>query len=53
MRRAPIGLTQGLWHDEARYLELLVPYPGAWHHGDFAMRDADSYYYVLGRSTIR
>jgi acetyl-CoA synthetase len=51
MRRAPIGLTQGLWHDEARYLESYWSrYPGAWHHGDFAMRDADGYYYVLGRS---
>ena len=51
MRRAPIGLTQGLWRDEARYLESYWSrYPGAWHHGDFAMRDADGYYYVLGRS---
>jgi acetyl-CoA synthetase len=37
--------------DEARYLESYWSrYPGAWHHGDFAMRDADGYYYVLGRS---
>jgi acetyl-CoA synthetase len=51
MRRAPIGLTQSLWRDEARYLESYWSrYPGAWHHGDFAMRDADGYYYVLGRS---
>ena len=51
MRRAPIGLTQGLWRDEPRYLESYWSrYPGVWHHGDFAMRDADGYYYVLGRS---
>ena len=51
MRRSPIGLTQGLWRDETRYLKSYWSrYPDAWHHGDFARRDADGYYYVLGRS---
>ena len=51
MRRAPIGLTLGLWHDDDRYIESYwSSYPGVWHHGDFAMRDADGFYYVLGRS---
>jgi acetyl-CoA synthetase len=51
MRRAPIGLTQGLWRDEERYLEAYwATYPGAWHHGDFAMRDEDGFYFIHGRS---
>jgi acetyl-CoA synthetase len=51
MRRTPIGLTQGLWRDEGRYIDSYwSTWPGVWHHGDFAMRDADGYYYVLGRS---
>jgi acetyl-CoA synthetase len=51
MRRAPIGLTQGLWHDEERYIgSYWSTWPGVWHHGDFAMRDSDGYYFVLGRS---
>ena len=51
MRRAPIGLTQGLWRDDARYIETYwSTWPHVWHHGDFAMRDADGFYYILGRS---
>jgi acetyl-CoA synthetase len=51
MRRAPIGLTQGLWRDDGRYLDSYwSTWPGVWHHGDFAMRDEDGYYYILGRS---
>ena len=51
MRRAPIGLTQGLWRDDERYIGgYWSTWPGVWHHGDFAMRDGDGYYYVLGRS---
>ncbi|MCA8927769.1 MAG: AMP-binding protein [Alphaproteobacteria bacterium] len=51
MRRAPIGLTQGLWRDRERYLDgYWSTWPGVWHHGDFARRDADGFYYILGRS---
>ncbi len=51
MRSAPIGLTQGLWHDDERYIESYwSTWPGIWHHGDFATRDSDGYYYLLGRS---
>jgi acetyl-CoA synthetase len=51
MRRAPIGLTQGLWRDEARYIDSYwSTWPGIWHHGDFAVRDADGYWYLHGRS---
>ena len=51
MRRAPIGLTQGLWHDDARYLEnYWSTWPNVWHHGDFASRDDDGHWYIWGRS---
>ncbi len=51
MRRAPIGLTQGLWRDQARYIDgYWSTWTGVWHHGDFARRDVDGFYYILGRS---
>jgi len=51
MRGAPIGLTQSLWHDDKRYIETYwSTWPHVWHHGDFAMKDADGYFYILGRS---
>ncbi|MFV0298125.1 MAG: AMP-binding protein [Hyphomicrobiaceae bacterium] len=51
MRRAPIGLTQGLWHDNDRYMSSYwSTYDGVWHHGDFAVQDADGFYYLMGRS---
>ena len=51
MRRPPIGLTQGLWRDNARYLEnYWSTWPGLWHHGDFASRDEDGHWYIWGRS---
>ncbi|MEZ5816017.1 MAG: AMP-binding protein [Hyphomicrobiaceae bacterium] len=51
MRRAPIGLTQSLWHDDGRYMDTYwSTWPHVWHHGDFAMKDADGYFYILGRS---
>jgi acetyl-CoA synthetase len=51
MRRPSIGLTRGLWRDEARYLRTYwSTWPGIWHHGDFASRDADGQWYIHGRS---
>ncbi len=51
MRRPSIGTTRGLWHDEARYLQTYwSTWPGIWHHGDFASRDADGQWYIHGRS---
>ena len=51
MRQAPIGLTKGLWRDEERYIESYwSAFPGFWHQGDFASKDEDGYWYVLGRS---
>ncbi len=51
MRSPSIGLTRGLWHDRARYLESYWSrLPNLWVHGDFASRDADGMWYVHGRS---
>jgi len=50
--RAPsIGNTRGLWHDPERYLDTYWrKIPGVWTHGDFAMRDADGFWFIFGRS---
>ena len=51
LRQASIGMTKSLWKDDPRYLESYWnTIPGLWVHGDFAMRDADGLYYILGRS---
>ena len=51
MRQPSIGLTRGLWKDPERYLETYWQmFPGIWRHGDWASRDEDGMWYVLGRS---
>jgi len=51
MRQAPLGLTQGLWRDNERYLETYWNViPDMWVHGDFASRDEDGMWYIHGRS---
>jgi acetyl-CoA synthetase len=51
MRRPVIGLTRSLWNDDERYLaSYWSTWPGVWHHGDFASRDADGHWYIWGRS---
>jgi acetyl-CoA synthetase len=51
LRRASIGLTRSLWHDEERYLDSYWrEIPGVWRHGDWAVQDADGFWFVLGRS---
>lgn len=45
------SMTRGVWKDEQRYLEAYWSrFPGMWHHGDFAMADADGQWFILGRS---
>ncbi|MCC2669839.1 MAG: AMP-dependent synthetase and ligase [Armatimonadetes bacterium] len=45
------GMTRGFWHDDQRYLETYWSrWPGVWVHGDWALRDADDHWYILGRS---
>ena len=43
--------TKGLWRDPERYLDTYWrTLPGLWVHGDFARRDEDGLFYIVGRS---
>jgi acetyl-CoA synthetase len=45
------GMTQGFWRDPQRYLDTYWSrWPGVWLHGDWARRDEEGYWYILGRS---
>ena len=45
------GMTRGFWNDRERYLETYWQrLPGTWVHGDWAVVDADGYWYIHGRS---
>lgn len=45
------AMTRGFWNDRERYLDTYWSrFPGVWFHGDWARRDADGHWYVLGRS---
>ncbi|NOY99961.1 MAG: AMP-binding protein [Chloroflexi bacterium] len=50
--KAPwIGMTRGFWKDPQRYIETYWSrWPDVWVHGDFAARDSDGLWYILGRS---
>jgi acetyl-CoA synthetase len=50
--RQPLpGMTRGFWKDPDRYLEAYWSrLPGIWVHGDWALIDADGYWYIQGRS---
>jgi len=44
-------MAQGFWNEPDRYLETYWQrFEGTWVHGDFAMRDADGHWFILGRS---
>ncbi|MCW5732892.1 MAG: AMP-binding protein [Enhydrobacter sp.] len=46
-----IGMTRGFWQDPQRYEETYWSrWPDVWVHGDWAARDADGQWYILGRS---
>ncbi len=46
-----IGMARGFWKERERYLETYWNrFEGIWVHGDFAMRDSDGHYFILGRS---
>lgn len=50
--KAPwIGMTRGFWKDPARYEETYWSrWPNVWVHGDWAAKDTDGLWYILGRS---
>ena len=50
--RQPLpGMTRGFWRDPERYLETYWSrLPGTWVHGDWALVDADGYWYIQGRA---
>jgi acetyl-CoA synthetase len=51
LRKPSIGLSRGLWNDRERYLESYWrDIPGVWRQGDWAVRDGEGFWYVLGRS---
>ncbi len=51
IRRPQPGQTRGFWNDPERYLETYWSrLPGTWVHGDWAIVDADGYWYIRGRS---
>lgn len=51
VREPWIGMTRGFWNDPDRYLESYWSrFPDVWVHGDWAARDDDDLWYILGRS---
>jgi acetyl-CoA synthetase len=46
-----IGMARGFWQEKERYLETYWRrFKNIWVHGDFAMRDKDGHWFILGRS---
>ncbi len=46
-----IGMARGFWQEKERYLDTYWRrFKGIWVHGDFAMRDKDGHWFILGRS---
>ena len=51
IRRPWIGMSRGFWKDPERYLETYwSKLPDMWVHGDWALRDSDGFWYIVGRS---
>ncbi len=45
------GMARGFWQEKERYLDTYWRrFKNIWVHGDWAMRDADGHYFILGRS---
>jgi acetyl-CoA synthetase len=46
-----VGMARGFWQEKERYLDTYWRrFKNIWVHGDFAMRDADGHWFILGRS---
>ncbi|HZH34442.1 MAG TPA: AMP-binding protein, partial [Pyrinomonadaceae bacterium] len=51
IREPWIGMARGFWQERERYLETYWNrFENIWVHGDFAMKDADGHWFILGRS---
>ncbi len=51
LKKPWIGMARGFWKEPQRYLETYWSrFKGIWVHGDFAMRDGDGHWFILGRS---
>ncbi len=45
------SMTRGLWKDPERYIATYWSrFENMWFHGDWALRDEDGYFYILGRA---
>jgi acetyl-CoA synthetase len=45
------GMTNGFWQDSQRYLDTYWSrFDNVWVHGDWAMRDGEGHWFLLGRS---
>ncbi len=46
-----IGMARGFWQERERYLETYWNrFENTWVHGDWAMKDANGHWFILGRS---
>jgi acetyl-CoA synthetase len=46
-----IGMARGFWQEKERYLDTYWRrFKDIWVHGDFALRDKDGHWFILGRS---
>jgi acetyl-CoA synthetase len=46
-----IGMARGFWQERERYLETYWSrFENTWVHGDWAMKDTDGHWFILGRS---
>ena len=46
-----IGMARGFWQERERYLDTYWRrFENIWVHGDWAMRDSDGHWFILGRS---
>ena len=51
IRQPWIGMARGFWEENERYIETYWSrFEKIWVHGDFAMKDSDGHWYILGRS---
>jgi acetyl-CoA synthetase len=51
IKKTWLGMAQGFWNEPERYLETYWQrFENIWVHGDFAMKDADGHWFILGRS---